>query len=180
LVVPALAIGAVTVANGVATAAPAPARTAAVQTAWTPKQLMEGIFFDLGPVGALLPQSDFPNHTTATAADATAYDQLIAHVDASYPGTSQSVANAIASHNPLTVRTALTTAAHELGALATTSNVQSLLTPNCLALVVVVAVGWLLYLAEFYQVSVDWDGSSAAESSVQIDGFVSNVLTALA
>jgi len=142
-------IAPVVVLGGVAAADPAPTGHTSVVSQnkrvlnTDARTIFLGAMFGQGPVAKLV-YSKLPETTPDVAAAA---EELTTKVDAVYPGTVQSVADAVATGSPAAITTALDTAAERLKALAEgTSGADRLIRPDCVLLLIAVAAAGAIWI----------------------------------
>lgn len=133
--------------GGVAAAQPAPSAQTSTgsenkrHVTTDAQTIFRGALFGLGPVAKLV--NDNPPDPTPELSDAA--ERLTTEVDRVYPGTVQSVADAVATGSPQAVKATLTTATARLNSLINaTSGPTRLISPNCVLLVFVLWVLWVL------------------------------------
>jgi hypothetical protein len=142
-------IAPVVVLGGVAAADPAPTGHASVASqskhglTTDARTVFLGAMFGQGPVAKLV-YDKLPSSTPDVVAAA---EELTTRVDQVYPGTVQSVSDAIATGSPAAITTALDAAAARLKSLAgDSSGADRLISPDCVLLLVAVAAAGAIWI----------------------------------
>ncbi|MEV6243195.1 hypothetical protein [Lentzea sp. NPDC051838] len=142
-------IAPVVVLGGVAAADPAPAGHASVVSqskrglSTDARTVFLGAMFGQGPIAKVV-YDKLPSSTPDVVAAA---EELTTKVEAAYPGTLQSVYDAIATGSPAAVTTAMDTAAGRLKSLAGNGEgAERLISPDCVLLLVAVAAAGAIWI----------------------------------